>query len=209
MSEPSSGDLVVLVADANIEFAIRGLLTRYRSLGIRRVSTAVFRHPRRDPGCLRHGHDFLRSYPSRFAHGLVVFDRDGCGDETESRTELESRVEELLGVAGWADRAQAVVIDPELESWVWSNSPHVDTALGWTDREPDLRTWLASEGLLVVGASKPDRPKEALECALRAVHKPRSSSIYHEIAAKVSLKGCLDPAFGKLVSVLQNWFAHA
>jgi len=206
MSEPSSGDLVVLVADVNMEFLFRGLLVREKSLRIRRINAAVFRHPRKDPGCLSFGYDFLRPYVNKFAHGLIVFDREGCGVETLSREELEDRVERLLVQSGWNDRAKAVVIDPELENWIWSKSPCVDRALGWSGRIPELRTWLVSEGLLAAGEAKPRRPKEALESALRLVREPRSSATYRAIAERATMRGCSDPAFLKLVSVLRGWF---
>ncbi len=38
-------DLMVLVADKNIEFTIKGLLSRPQALGTREVSSRVVRHP--------------------------------------------------------------------------------------------------------------------------------------------------------------------
>ncbi|MFB3133348.1 MAG: hypothetical protein ACE10K_12585, partial [Rhodothermales bacterium] len=53
---------------------------------------------------------------------------------------------------------------------------------------------------------KPQRPKEAVEAVLRATDTPRSSSLYRQLAQKVSLNRCDDPAFLKLKSTLQEWF---
>lgn len=200
------GDLFCLAADRDIEEALQGLLARPQSLQIRPITATIRTHPNRDPGCYLRAHDFLRSFPRWFVHALVVFDREGCGNESHSREELEKEVEDRLQAAGWGDRARVVVMDPELEAWVWSDSPQVEKALGWAGRAPALRSWLIESGFLAQAADKPSRPKEAVELALRLVRKPRSSAIYREIAESVSLRRCRDPAFAKLRLILQDWF---
>ena len=137
---------------------------------------------------------------------MVIFDCEGCGNENLSRQRLEEEVEGRLAANGWPDRSRAIVIDPELEAWVWSNSPHVDAAMGWTGRTPGLRRWLMEKGMLQATEQKPRRPKEAVEMALRVVQKPRSSAIYRELARTVGLERCTDPAFLKLKETLQRWF---
>jgi len=114
--------------------------------------------------------------------------------------------EERLGQVGWQGRSAAIVIDPELEAWVWSDSPHVESALGWGGRRPDLKTWLREEGHLLEGESKPGRPKEVVEKALWTARKPRSSSIYQRLAERVSFQRCEDAAFRKLLRLLREWF---
>jgi hypothetical protein len=201
-----SNDLVVLTACKNAQFTIQGLLTRFKSLGIRELSPDYFIHPGKDPGVWHNAHNFLRSFSKTHDHALVMMDREGSGQEDLEREEMETQLEQQLGVSGWDDRAAAVVIEPELDIWVWSDSPHVDHELGWANRQPDLRTWLREQTFLAEGEVKPVRPKEALEAALRQVRKPRSSAIYKSIATKVSLVRCIDPAFGRLKTVLQEWF---
>ncbi|HEY2289968.1 MAG TPA: hypothetical protein VGM86_04625 [Thermoanaerobaculia bacterium] len=119
---------------------------------------------------------------------------------------LESQLEERLAQSGWEDRAAAVVISPELENWVWSDSPHVERVLGWERGSAPLRGWLQEKGLLEAGVAKPARPKEAVELALWTVRKPRSSAIYFELAQNVSTDRCTDPAFLKLRRCLCEWF---
>jgi hypothetical protein len=119
---------------------------------------------------------------------------------------LEADVEQRLATNGWADRARAIVIDPELESWVWSKSPEVDKALGWAGHVPALRPWLTQNGWLHESEAKPARPKEAMDAALRVVRRPRSSAIFRELAERVSFRRCTDAAFGKLITTLQTWF---
>lgn len=201
-------DLVVLTADKNARFAIQGILTRHHSLGIRQISSEYYLHPGKDPGILHTAHDFLRSFSRSYAHALVLMDREGSGQEAMSRVEMEEKIETAMSQSGWGDRASVIAIDPELDIWVWSDSPHVDHELGWSGQAPDLRSWLRNRGLLGKENSKPDRPKEALEAALKQIRKPRSSALYRAIAQKVSLAKCADPAFVKLKSVLQSWFSE-
>jgi len=202
-------DLVVLVADRDMESAVRGVLGRPEALGIRPLSVDFHAHPHRDPGCLREGHEFLRSFTNQYRHAIVMLDREGCGRQESARQELEDQIEERLFNNGWADRAAAIVLDPELEIWIWSDSPEVDNALGWSGRQPNLRNWLREQELLGDNEQKPARPKEALERAMRLVRKPRSSSIYMQLAKTVSLRRCDDPAFVKFRTTLKNWFAKS
>ena len=206
MNEPK--DLVVLVADKNIEFAVKGLLSRPRALGVRPITSDLFVHPYRDPGCLLDGHSFLRPLVNRYLYALVIFDREGCGRERLSREELEQQVKDRLSQSGWGDRAASIVLDPELEIWVWSDSPHVDSVLGWSGRQPDLRTWLAEKGFVEANAPKPNRPKEAIQEALRLVRKHRSSALYFQLATRVSVNRCVDPSFSKFKAILKNWFSE-
>ena len=203
---PGPRDLVVLIADKNIEGALRGLLSRPQALGLSEISCDLYVHPERDPGCRLRGHHFLKPFAHRYAHALVVFDREGCGREDEERASLESQVEDRLSSSGWDDRAAAVVIDPELEIWVWNDSPHVESALGWSG-EMSLRGWLMQKGWLREGESKPAQPKTAVEEALRVARRPRSSSMYHELARKVGTDRCVDAAFLKLKQTLVRWFS--
>ncbi|MBW7905714.1 MAG: hypothetical protein LC135_00595 [Phycisphaerae bacterium] len=197
-------DLIALVADKNIEAALRALLRRNRALGTRRIQAEIYVHPGRDPGCLRRAHDFLFAQSSSFQHALVLLDRQGCGSE-DGAPALEAEIENRLR-SGWTDRARAIVIDPELEIWVWSDSPHVDEVLGWAGRLPGLRDWLVDERLLAKGALKPTDPKAAMDRALWAARIPRSSAIYARLAETVSFQRCQDRAFLRLRQTLANWF---
>lgn len=41
------------------------------------------------------------------------------------------------------DRAQAIVLLPELEAWVWRDSRHLEAVMGWKTRPP---AFIAGEG---------------------------------------------------------------
>lgn len=199
-------DLLVLSADRNMVSAVEGLVQRSKALNIRPIKSSFYHHPERDPGCLLRADAFLRPFVNRYAHAIVIFDRAGCGQDEKTRDELEEMVTAGLSRSGWGNRADAIVIDPELENWVFSDSPEVDAAVGWADKISLLRPWLKSNGYWLSNQAKPCRPKEAMEAALRHARMPRSSSIYARLAEKVGLSRCTDPAFLKLKSVLRVWF---
>ncbi len=206
MSAPEpQRDLVVLVADKNTKSAIGALLRNPKRLRIRDITSEVFVHPGHDPGCREKCHDFLRAQTSRFRHALVIFDRHGCGRDAPAEA-IESDSEQRLAASGWEDRARAVVIDPELEVWVWSDSPHVEDVLGWQGRSPALRDWLVSEGRAASVSAKPRDPKAAIEDALRIANVPRSSAVYASLASRVSFNRCKDRAFLKFCNTVRAWF---
>ncbi len=199
-------DLVVLVPDRNTEASMEGILARHESLRIRQITTRILVHPEKDPGCRLHGHELLRTQQRFYSHALLIFDREGSGGETQTSRELESRAEDALASAGWGQRAAAIVIDPELDIWVWSDSPVVEQCIGWGTREPRLREWLRQKGFTLREGVKPTDPKEALQAARDLLRKPRSSSLYKDLALRVSLERCQDQAFVKLRTRLRDWF---
>jgi len=199
-------DLIVLVADLDMENAVKGILKRHHSLGISLVEADILRHPWRDSGCCADGVSFLAPFVDQYDHALLLFDREGCGRENCSTEELEREIGNKLADIGWGENSAVVILDPELENWVWSDSPHVDGELGWKDHHPPLRTWLIQKGFLQIQTIKPPRPKEAVEAALREVRQPRSPSLYSDLAGKVSLLRCEDRSFIRLRTTLQQWF---
>jgi hypothetical protein len=206
MTGVATKDLIVLVADQDMLFSVRGLLSRPTALGTRPIAHDIYPHPYHDPACLLEAHNFLRPFIGSYARALVVFDREGCGQDQKPRDELERIVERRLAQNGWDDHAAAVAIDPELENWVWSNSPRVELVLGWKGMQPSLSEWLIQDGFAQERCHKPARPKEAMEKALRMSKKSRSSSVFGQLAERVSVEGCADPAFNKFRGTLRTWF---
>jgi len=197
-------ELALLAADKTIETGICTLFDRYQSLGCRGFTFKSFVHVARDPGCYRRAAEFLSPLAGDYERAIVIFDLEGSGASI-SRERVEQVVEERLATTGWSGRSACIVADPEIENWVWTDSPHVATSLGWS-RAPDLRTWLKDNDWWPEGTTKPARPKEALQAVLRVTGEPRSSSLYGAIASKVSLTRCTDPAFLKFRDTLRQWF---
>jgi hypothetical protein len=200
-------DLVVLTADKNWMAALNGLFSRPQALGIRPIEAETIPHPRKDPGCANEGVAFLSNFSEQYHYGLLIFDYEGCGKEkTDSPRELQDYLDGQLTQSRWGDRARTIVLSPELEAWVWSVSPHVNAVTGWNNRQPCLRRWLIERGWLRDGEVKPERAKDAFQAALREVGTKRSSSLYQQIAERVSLRQCADASFLEFKDILRNWF---
>lgn len=201
-------DLILLVADLDTENVLEGLLPRLEQVyGTRKFTFDISRHPYRDSGCMNGSADFLRPFCKQYHHALVLFDKEGSGQESRIRADIESSIEEALSNNGWAaENVAAIAIDPEIENWIWVNSANMSKELNWNEAKA-LYAWLQENGWRDEQASKPTRPKEALEAVLRKTRKPRSASIYKNIAEKVSFTKCEDPAFLKLLEKMQLWFS--
>jgi hypothetical protein len=208
MSAPKR-DLLVLVADSHAKAAVVGLLSRSKSLHVRRIDASVEVHHDRDPGCRLRGVEYVNAFARQFSHALLMFDYEGCGESAKTAEDMELELERELANSGWHDRAAVIVLNPELEIWVWSDSPKVDDALGWRNRPVKLRAWLESKSFLQPGAFKPQRPKDAMEAALHEAHLPHSAAIFTDLARSVSLARCSDRAFEKFKTVLSTWFPES
>lgn len=206
MNQETFQDIVFLVADADMVQAITGLIARKQSLSIQDFSYQIYKHDRRDPGCCTEADLFLRPFANQFRYAIVLFDHQGCGRETVSAEVVQEDLEDRLARSGWDGRNRVIVLQPELEIWVWSDSRQVDLCLGWANHQPDLRTWLRQNDLLRQDEMKPANPKKAVEQSLREVRKPLSAAIYRQLAESVSLTRCTDASFARLKSTLQEWF---
>ncbi len=207
MSAGEPLDLVVLVPGKDDRETVDGLLSvRSESLGILRIRYEILVHPRRDAGCFHEAPAVLQPFHRRARHALVLFDREGCGQENRTAQEIAGDVQGRLAEAGWGDRAEAVVIDPELEVWIWTDSPRIEGELGWSHRDRRLRDWLQENGWWGEEERKPARPKEAFERVLRELRLQRSSSIYGRLARTVGLRRCEDLSFRRFCDLLRSWF---
>lgn len=205
-------DCIFLVADKNMQAAFEGFLTRqafHLSLG---CGTFDF-DPRQDlrvaagdndPGLYTRGHELLRPFQATHRRAVVVLDAEWDG--SPGADEITEHLSGQIAATGWEpDLFAVIVIDPELENWIWQQNDHVAKGLGFSDRQalmadPDLQqAWPAEQ-------AKPASPKETLETLLRKRRIPRSSAIYRRITSQTSIKHCQDAAFQALVEVLQRWF---
>ncbi len=199
-------DLVILVADKNMQFALTGALGRHASMQIHPIEIEFRAHPGRDGGVRKSGADLLRLDRSRFNHALLVLDFEGCGTDLPNAKALEDELDGRLS-ADWGESAKAIVIEPELDVWVWGSDNAVQQAINW-QRPGRIRQWLVEQGFVFDENNKPTHPKEALEAVLRVVGLPRSSAVYKEIAEGISLVRCNDEAFIRMRQKLIEWFPN-
>ncbi|MFW5732018.1 MAG: methylation-associated defense system protein MAD4 [Planctomycetota bacterium] len=212
----SKRDLFVVVADLDAENVMKALLSRRQeALGVslqfnpdRPPQGDLLRYQGRDSGCYRKAVDLLRPPQRTHRHAILCFDHHGSGAERQAAEQTEADLERQLHASGWQHGSVAViVIEPELESWVWANSPQVADALGWRHEDGELRTFLQSQGFWEPRVAKPSDPKAAMDAALRQKNQPGGrASIFSRLASKVSVRGCEDRAFIKLADTLRRWF---
>ena len=202
-----SAPLVVLTADVDIEAAVRTLIEkRTRALQVSQIEATFIRHPNKDPGCYHDAIPFLRGYARAGGNALVVFDEAWEGAPSPA-PDMELSVEKLLA-ADWRERARCVIIAPEIESWVFSDSPQVAAVLGWADRNPGLREWLRANSLWDTTPKPPD-PKTAFERALKEVKRRPTAQFFLQLAEKVSVERCTDRALVRLRDTLRAWYPPA
>lgn len=200
-------DIIILVADGCQEKLIEGLLPRIpNSSNTKPFTYDIYKHPEHDSGCCNDSQEILRPFINQYRYAIVILDYEGCGHESnKSCQEVEQIIEGKLRSNGWEGRNVAIVVNPEIENWVWINSQHVEAAIGWNS-DQSLYDWSRTSGFLAQGDSKPIRPKETFEKALKKSNTSKSSAIFKKISTKVSYKKCEDEAFKKLLSKLIEWF---
>lgn len=196
-------DLVLLVADKDIQYALTGALSRPQAMVTRPIACEFKLHAGKDGGARSTGVDILNTQRRLFSRALLVFDREGCGRDDDALT-IERDLDARLALV-WGIDAKTIVVEPEVEAWVWGADNAMREVLGWPRPEP-IRQWLADQHFVIADNGKPVRPKEAFR-ALRSVHQlPWSSALYRNIAEKISLQHCVDPAFVRLRDTLRSWF---
>jgi hypothetical protein len=165
-----------------------------------------------DGNVLRHAHHRLRDYQTSYSHAIIVLD---FAFEHQLKPErIVDQIQCNMVQKGWsATRFEVVLIQPELEAWIWQeDSPLMqDVFYRWlskTERDalPPLRIWLRKEGLWPDGLPKPPDPKAAVERARVAFRSGSPMAIYTEICRRVSVARCQDPAFVCLRDALRRWF---
>jgi hypothetical protein len=205
-------DCIFLLADKNMQAAFEGFLSRpgfYSSLGCGKFEFDPQLDLRvaagdNDPGLYTRAHELIRPFLKTYRHAVVVLDAEWEG--TPGREVITRHISEQMRTVGWEmGRFRVIVIDPELENWIWQKNDHVAKYLGFSRitevmADPDIqKAWPA-------GQPKPAEPKETMEKLLQKRRIPRSSAIYKQITSQVSVQGCQDPAFQLLATTLRQWF---
>jgi hypothetical protein len=134
-------DLLVYTADADAMAVMTAILARPLSLGIREITYDVKRHPGRDSGMYQTGAELARFEKGKYRKVLLMWDHHGSGrDHLETPEACVSAVERKLDDITWSGHRSAVVIDPELEEWLWHNTTSVHRHCGITQEQ--LLEWM-------------------------------------------------------------------
>lgn len=204
-------DCVFWVADNTMAQVFQAFLTRNRfhlSLGCRGFQfdpkEDLFAHSGgNDPGLYVRAHNLVAPFARTHRYAVVAL--DAAWDGSPGAREIEEYVTANLTAIWPAERVRVIVIDPELESWVVQDSPHVATAFRYDGATP-LRTWLCDNGHWPAESIKPPDPKAAIDAVCRLTRTARSGALYGKVVARVSVKNCVDPAFRRLADTLRQWF---
>jgi hypothetical protein len=212
-------DIVWLIADLECEATIRGFLERpnfHLSLGCNPFRFSVEEDRvrdtlRKDPGVWKYGHELLSSKLTTHRYAVIIL--DNAWDGSPGPAEIEADISRKMVGSRWKEnRFEVIVIDPELEAWIWQDNPLVEQAIGHV-RPPSLRQKLATTTYKVTGQvlwppnkPKPPDPKAAVETVRSMYRLGPASPVFKEITSRVSVNKCQDPAFQKLRAALQRWF---
>ncbi len=203
-------DLVVLAADGTMVAVLRALFRRpldqmfaCRAIEVDPQAEILHDALYTDGGVHRYAHKLLAPYVDTHGHCLVVLDQQFGGERPAAQVRRE--IIGNLETFGWRGRAEVVVIDPELEVWLWQDNPNVERAV--RHRGPrNLRAQLRDEGAWPEGSPKPTDPKATLQ---RLIKQNKAGAVvvaYTLIAARVSTRQCRDAAFAHLRGALERWF---
>ena len=204
-------DCMFYVADLNMAETFKGFLTRpqfHQSLGCAAFEFDLLTDIKHAAGIADSLHTqaglLLRDFQT--THKRLVVAQDCAFVGTPGQAKILDNLTKQLESVGWATEDFIVLaIDPELEQWIWQDSPHVEAALNHRS-PPSLRESLQKQGLWLTDNPKPNNPKKTLQDVAYKNNKRRSSAIYGEIASKVSVKHCVDTEFQRLVAQLRAWF---
>lgn len=201
-----------ILADKNIEFTFRGFLERDAFHQSLKCSAFEFRSDqdllvavgKNDPGLYAQAGQYARGARVTHEHLVVALDADWHG--SPGPVAIRSGIEAACERETWplADVC-VVVLDPEIEEWIWQDNPNVEKAVGHRGPE-NLRAKLAASDHWPTTSPKPPRPKEVLELVTRQNREPRSSALYRKIAATVSVTKCVSPSFHHLLEALRRWY---
>lgn len=201
-------DLFVLVADKDAQQCLLALFKRTEALaqfGIAPFTYDVQIHPKHDAGCRTKSVDLMRAVHKSYRYGVVLFDHEGCGAENEEVHDVAAKVRAEIARNGWGDRVAVLLIAPELENWIWTGHDDMAREIDWPTAEA-LYGWIQGRGWELNDRSKPERPKESFEDAIRIKKVQTSAALFGDIAEKAPLGRCTDPAFLGLMKQLAAWF---
>lgn len=204
-----------MTADSTMKQALLGFLTRNDCFRHYNLGTAhfqfdpnedLFSSATMDPGTYTTGEELLRPFQTTHRHAVILLDADWDGSPGAAtiRSDLTTRI---LSTGWAADSYKVIVIEPELESWIWQRNQRVATALNFNSVPEMVTAVRAAKIDWPDEQAKPSRPKEALEAVATRKRKIGfSSALHRSITSTVSLVGCQDAAFLELRQTLQTWF---
>lgn len=205
-------DCVFLVADKTMGETFRGFLGRAdrdQQLGCGKFEfdpgeDVFVAAGQNDPGLWTRANELLQLFLA--SHHKAVVALDCKWDGSPGQAAILQRINQQLLDSGWdADRFVVIAINPELEEWIWQDSPVLEKELRHSG-PTSLRLSLAERGLWPANQTKPPSPKEVFLQIQEENRVKKSSAVFKRIAAAVPIAACTDSEFQRLIAQLRAWF---
>lgn len=210
-------DVIFHLADGHMEKGLRAFFGRsdwHHALGCARFEidpqseTDLYRVPgHTDGGIWKHAHENLQVFKDRYHHAVVLLDADF--DPHPGVEVLVKDISNGMIKSGWEEnRFSVIVIEPELESWLWAPNKNIAQAFGHSDFN-ELRKLLETEQLWNPGEPKPHDLKGARDLAAKLGGKKTGGPIFKnafEAISRRALDRCIEPGFIKLRAAMSEWF---
>jgi hypothetical protein len=211
------GDVIFHLADEHMEKGLKAFFSRddwHFALGCHRFEVDprsendLYRVPgHTDPGIWKHAGENLRPFRDQYRYAVIILDADF--DPYPGAEVLRADISADMIKAGWApERFAVIVIEPELEAWLWAPNQNVATAFGH-DSFDQLRGRLERENLWTPGQPKPNDLKRARDRAARLGGKKTGGPIFKGVFSEISNRACnhcVEPGFVAMRAALQGWF---
>ena len=214
-------DCVFLVADSHMETVFKtflGLPHRHEKLG-----TASFSFNAEsdlvlagnDPAVYRNGPSLIHGHQRTHRHAVLVLDFQF--EHEKKPDEMIAELTSAMVSSGWdAARFQIVLIQPELEAWLWQDNPNIEKVF-FRNLNPmekakapsSLRQWLCDQRLWPTECVKPPDPKKAMQKAADTFRAGSQMAVFTEVFRNISVHGCQDEAFHTLRDALRRWFPRS
>jgi hypothetical protein len=210
-------DVIFHLANEHMEKGFKAFFARedwHFALGCRRFSIDplnekdIFRVPgHTDGGIWKHAGKNLRPFRDKYQYAIIILDADF--EPHPGAKVLHQDISEAMTKSGWEpERFAVIVIQPELEAWLWAPNLNVARAFGHKDFE-QLRGKLEAERLWDSGKPKPNDLKRARDRAARLGGKKTGGPIFKGVFSEISKRACeccVEPGFMALRATLKTWF---
>jgi len=233
--------LVIMTADGQCKATLRGFFERkkfYLSLGCGPIElddetfdpeNDIVVHPGKDPGVWSDPQKVLFSTGKVYEKALIILDHAWEG--APPADQLIERIKTLVEKEAKLEphRFEVILIEPELEAWIWQRNQQVVDAFGFKGNEAALWNLFEDKSLLLdqdeeehrfvpanalggqppawpMANPKPENPKGLVEALKSHCRSGPPSEIFSEISSHISVKNCGDEAFQLLRAKLREWF---
>ena len=210
-------DVIFHLADEHMEKGLRAFFSRddwQYALGCKQFDIDplsqqdIFRVAgHTDGGIWKHAGTNLRLFTDKYRFAVIVLDADF--EPHPGADVLQEDIAKAMVEAGWdLERFAVIVIQPELEAWLWAPNLNVAKAFGHADFDV-LRGNLERERLWTAGDPKPHDLKRARDHAARLGGKKTGGPIFKGVFSEISKRACdrcVEPGFIALRAALRKWF---